>query len=196
MITNQELRDHTIKIAELYFRDMSLISDMSNPSTIHPFLVFELDDEPMLATLEFGDELDICKFNFVIGDPGDGFTGECNTKNMTITIAPDFAEDNNVLLHEMIHAFEYLMEKLTGYSQLHDVVLLCLYNDLKLKIPDLDDLITKHAHLLYGVDITEHGGRHDVLFLLKSYDLDLRLNLPLGTVCGYGRDGFSTQMEE
>lgn len=147
MVTSQDLRDRATEFAELHFRDMSLISDLSNPSTIHPFLVFELDDEPMLATIEFGFELDVGKFNFIIGDLGDGFAGECDRVNMTITIAPQYAEDDIVLLHEMIHAFEYLMEKLAGYSQLHDVVLLCLYNDLKSKIPDLDMRIIDHAHL-------------------------------------------------
>lgn len=196
MVTSQDLRDRASEFTELHFRDMSLMSDMSDPSIIHPFLVFDSADGPMIATTECGDEFDIIKFNFVLGDPGDGFTGECNTKNMTITIAPEFAADDSVLLHEMIHAFEYLMEKLAGYSQLHDVMLLCLYNDLKSKIPDLDMRIIDHAHLENGVDITEHGGRHDILFLLKSFDLDLRLNLPLGSVCGYGRDRFSAQMDE
>jgi hypothetical protein len=88
------------------------------------------------------------------------------------------------------------MEKLTRYSQLHDVVLLCLYNDLKPKTPDPDRLIIEHAHLLTGVNITELGGRHDVLFLLKNYDLDLRHNLPLGTVCGYDRNLESLPLEE
>lgn len=32
----------------------------------------------------------------------------------------------------------------------------------------------------------QFGGVHDLLFLLKSFDLDLRMNYPLGTVFGYG----------
>ena len=33
----------------------------------------------------------------------------------------------------------------------------------------------------------EAGGLHDVLFLLKSFDLDIRKGYDLGTVFGYGR---------
>ena len=128
MITNQELRDRAIEFAESYFKDMSLISDITNPSIIHQFLEFELDGVPILATGDFEIGIDIYDFKFQVGDPGDGFSGEYNTANMAITIAPEFAEDDSVLLHELIHAFEYLIEKLIGYSQLHDVVLLCLYN--------------------------------------------------------------------
>lgn len=84
---------------------------------------------------------------------------------MIISIASEFAEDNSTLLHKTFRAFEYLVEKLTEYSQLHDVVYLCLYEDLKSKIPYFDRLMIKQAHLLTGVDITEQGRRHDLLFL-------------------------------
>ena len=196
MITNQQLGERACEFAESYFRYMRITSDIHEPSIIHDFLVFELDGMELLAVTETGAEMDINAFTFAVGDPGEGFSGECNTANMTITIAPESAEDDNVLLHEMIHAFEHLIDRLRSYSQLHDVVLLCLYNDLKPKIPDLDGRIIHHAHLETGVGITEDGGRHDVLFLLKSFDLDLRLGRPLGTVCGYERDSFTPLIEE
>ena len=59
--------------------------------------------------------------------------------------------------------------------------------DLKTKIPKLDDIISSHAHLLTGSTIYYRGGLHDILFLLKSFDLDIRMGYPLGTVFGYGR---------
>jgi hypothetical protein len=115
MITNQELRNRAIEFAESYFQDMSVISDMSNPSIIHQFLEFELDGVPILATGDFGSGIDIYDFKIFVGDPGDGFSGECNTANMTITIAPEFAEDDSVLLHEMIHAFESALTEDTAW---------------------------------------------------------------------------------
>ncbi len=81
----------------------------------------------------------------------------------------------------MILAFESLMEQRTGCSQLHDVVLRCLYNDLKPKIHELDSLIIQHAHLLNGVDITVQGSRHDDLFLLKV------MTSTCGSICRSGQ---------
>ena len=48
--------------------------------------------------------------------------------------------------------------------------------------------ITGHAHLLTGSTIYSSGGLHDILFLLKSFDLDIRMGYPLGTVFSYGRE--------
>ena len=55
------------------------------------------------------------------------------------------------------------------------------------KIPELDNIITGHAHLLNESVLYKQGGLHDILFLLKSFDLDIRMGYPLGTVFGYGR---------
>ena len=62
-----------------------------------------------------------------------------------------------------------------------------LYKDLRNKISKLDEIITKHAHVFNESDLYEEGGLHDILFLLKSFDLDIRMGYPLGTVFGYGR---------
>lgn len=167
-----------------YFADMRFDSNIYEPSIIHAFLTV---DHGGKECVDSSPELYLTKFNFTVGELGDGIIGECNTANMTITITPEYKNDDATILHEMIHAFEFLIAECTAYSQFHDVVLLCLYNDLQKKIPDLDERILHHAHIVTGVGITELGGRHDVLFLLKSYDLDLRLDLPLGTVCGYDR---------
>jgi hypothetical protein len=80
---------------------------------------------------------------------------------------------------------------------IRDALLISFYNDLKGKLStcnpgypnaDLDSLILDHAHFHNGKTITMIGGEHDVLFYLKSLDLDLRLGYQLGTVCGYGWD--------
>lgn len=63
-----------------------------------------------------------------------------------------------------------------------------LYKDLRNKIPQLDEIITGHAHLLTGSTIYRSGGLHDILFLLKSFDLDIRMGYSLGTVFAYGYD--------
>jgi hypothetical protein len=51
----------------------------------------------------------------------------------------------------------------------------------------LDEIITSHAHMLTGSSLYARGGLHDILFLLKSFDLDIRMGYSLGTVFAYGR---------
>ena len=52
-----------------------------------------------------------------------------------------------------------------------------------------DDATILHelGHILNETELQSQGGTHDILFLLKSFDLDLRKGYPLGTVFGYGR---------
>ena len=112
-----------------------------------------------------------------------GICGSFNHRNSVLTVEPD-AEDSTVL-HEMIHLHEFLINDQPLY--MHDMLYWALYQDLKNKIPKLDEIITGHAHLLTGSSLFNKGGLHDILFLLKSFDLDIRMGYPLGTVFGYGR---------
>lgn len=61
-----------------------------------------------------------------------------------------------------------------------------LYHDLRSKIEDLDRRMERQGHIVMQEELAQFGGVHDLLFLLKSFDLDLRMNYPLGTVFGYG----------
>jgi len=70
-----------------------------------------------------------------------------------------------------------------------------LYKKLSSQIEDLDSRILAHANIHSGTDIAQRGGSHDILFLLKSFDLDLQCGYKLGTVCGYGRDDFESELE-
>ena len=110
----------------------------------------------------------------------DGFFRE----QESLLCAPPDAEDSTVL-HEMIHLHESVINGLPMYF--HDMLYWALYQDLRDRIPALDEIITAQAHLLTGSTLYESGGLHDILFLLKSFDLDIRMGYPLGTVFGYGR---------
>ncbi len=112
--------------------------------------------------------------------------GSFNPKTYTLTVSPDYLDDDDVILHEMIHLHEFVINQLPMFY--HDMLYWALYQDLREQIPKLDEIITGHAHLLTGTDLYHHGGTHDILFLLKSFDLDIRMNYPLGTVFSYGRD--------
>ena len=112
--------------------------------------------------------------------------GLFNPREQALIISPESLENDSIILHELIHLHEFVLNELPMFY--HDMVYWALYKDLKEKIPQLDDIITGHAHLLTGSLIYLKGGVHDILFLLKSFDLDIRKGYPLGTVFAYGRD--------
>ncbi len=107
----------------------------------------------------------------------DNSSGMCSGSTRTITIDPGRTADedalNVTLLHEMIHAYEYMLPEI--YRQ---YVAVRLFQKLEPLIPDLMDLI--------NADIQSEVREHSVLFMLKALDLDLRLNKPPGTVYSYG----------
>lgn len=120
----------------------------------------------------------------------DGALG-CVSGDYSVTIDPEQMKDDggkSTILHELIHLYILALANVSQFY--HDILLLCLYNDLKGKIADLDNRILSHTHIINGEKITKLGGEHDILFFLKSLDLDFRCGYKLGTVCGYGRDEF------
>lgn len=110
--------------------------------------------------------------------------GQYDRKNQIMTISPEYLEDDSAILHEMIHLHEGVINDLPLFY--HDTLLFCLYKDLSKKIETLDEIIEKQGHLLNEQALYETGGLHDLLFLLKSFDLDLKKGYQLGTVFGYG----------
>ena len=114
----------------------------------------------------------------------EGFSGCFNRKDYSLSVGPFSIDDDSVVLHEMIHLHEFVINDLPMFY--HDAVLYCLYRDLSHKITDLNERIEAHGHILNSSQIAETGGVHDILFLLKSFDLDLKMGYKLGTVFGYG----------
>ena len=112
--------------------------------------------------------------------------GYFDEHEQVICLPPESIDDNRVVMHEMIHLHEFVINSQPMFF--HDMLLWALYADLRKRIPKLDEIITDHAHALTGSSIYWRGGTHDILFLLKSFDLDIRMGWPLGTVFGYGKD--------
>lgn len=110
--------------------------------------------------------------------------GRFDYEKQELSVSPSHLENDAVILHEMIHMHECVINELPLFY--HDAILICLYNDLLKKIPDLPPRIMEHGHILNEQDLYELGGLHDILFLLKSFDLDLKMGYKLGTVFGYG----------
>lgn len=123
-------------------------------------------------------------FTYHVKELGNGIAGQFDGQNFSLTVAPEYTGDDSAILHEMIHLHELVIALLPTFY--HDAVLFCLYKDLAKKIDDLDERIEAHGHILNSSAIAKIGGAHDILFLLKSFDLDLRMGYKLGTVFGYG----------
>lgn len=121
-------------------------------------------------------------FIFKVEDQQDG-SGYFEESSQTLCITPESLEKDHVILHEMIHMHEYAINGLPTFF--HDMVYWALYKSLKDKVPNIDEIISNHARLVSEWVIQKCGGTHDILFLLKSFDLDLRKGYPLGTVFGY-----------
>lgn len=168
-MTQQERLFEKLKTFDTFFNDMAFAPDGNRPNC-YEWFIFKVE-------------------------PIDDINGCFSPLEQTIIISPESIEYDNVILHEMIHAYEFLLDELPVE---HDVIYWTLYQDLKSKIHNIDDIITKCVPLL----IDEHKeleGYHDVLFLLKSLDLDIRMLYPLGTVFSYGftevLKGFSYEAE-
>lgn len=111
--------------------------------------------------------------------------GAYNRKDMSIGIRLKSGKPvPTVLAHEMIHSYEHQLENLN--PALKEYVLVRLYSRLSRDIPDLEARMEQHLEVTEHRSIENGGGRHGLLFLLKSYDIDLKMGEPLGTVFGYG----------
>jgi transcriptional regulator with XRE-family HTH domain len=86
------------------------------------------------------------------------------------------------LLHEMIHAYD---EKLSRLIMVREFLLLDIYEHLCKRIgkKKLRECIYCEIH----PDVMINHG-HNLLFLLKSFDLDIRRGIKLGSVFAYGRE--------
>ena len=124
-------------------------------------------------------------FKFKVADLIAGAAGFFDPEEQLLCVGPEFVDNDIVILHEMIHLHEFVINDLPMYF--HDMVYWALYQKLGKQIPKLDEIINSHAHLLTGNEIYFQGGTHDILFLLKSFDLDIRNGYSLGTIFGYGR---------
>lgn len=179
----QELYDKMLAFGKDYFQDM-IFADGSPAFELT--LVEYGDGQTVGDTLpEILDPFSYDAYRVKVETLGEDTEGQFNPGEKTITLIPEKVDDDATLFHEMIHLHEELINTLPMYY--HDMLLWSLYADLKNKIEDLDKVITDHAYLLSGNTIYESGGTHDILFLLKSLDLDIRKGYPLGTVFAYGR---------
>jgi len=168
----KKLYERALAFEERYFKDMRLESFSKRLTEMQ-------DAETGIVYQEGFDQafdLSVAQWRYVIKGDLDS-DGRCNGSERVIEIHPNHEKNNEVLLHEMIHAYEFLLfEASPSYGQ---YVLLALYNKLSKKVPGLMKLVTLDSHIALNV--------HTPLFMLKSIDLDIRLRRPLGTIYEYDR---------
>jgi hypothetical protein len=125
----------------------------------------------------------ISSWEFRIVKENNEFVGRCNGPDKIIEIVQN-DDIENILLHEMIHAYEYI---LLEYPFYHQYVLLKLYEKILSKIPNLIKIIE--------ADKNRYTIEHTPLSLLKSFDIDLELGLPVGTIYSYGREEIYKELQ-
>lgn len=195
----REYRDTRSKadeeLAEIVYKNEQYFDDMCFElgSIVHDFVSCQLQDEDGEVYETSSDkfmDLRSQKWRFYVKK-----LREKNTMGVTylnerkIIINVPYKDDLKTILHEMIHAHETLINQMPSFY--HDILVFSLYKSLSAKIPDLYDRIVRHTHEHFGMEITFQGGEHDMLFFLKSLDLDLKLGYELEAICGYGRDEYS-----
>ena len=175
-----ELFTRMMAFEEDYFEDMTLSKD-SDISAFTDEETGEMVDNPT----DYSQYLSLNKYRIYVV-PYDGSIGGCYFPlEKKFEIADKYVEDETILLHEMIHAYE---ELLTAQENNY-YVCIKLYEKLRTQVPELMSMIATHSHDF----IREES--HSPFFLLKSFDLDIRLGKPFGTVCGYKREEYFNSEE-
>lgn len=177
--TSEEYNLHSIilEYENTYFADMTFQED-SLCWEIASFIDEEFDHLYL--------ELSPAMYRCYIVDNKKPYWGQCNGMERTISITQSHVSDKSVILHEMIHAYEFILSQHEPILQ--EYLLLALYKKLLPSIPDLDKRLVEHSEIYGQHCVSSIGGNHGLLFYLKSLDLDIRCGYSLGTVCGYGRD--------
>ena len=174
---------------EELFLDMTFKSDDLVKKAIMCKSFIAENDKWISDTVPIPDELecfDYCWFDYKVKSFGNDNEGSFNCKTQTLSVDENSLNCNSTILHEMIHLHEYVVNEQPLFF--HDTLFWCLYKSLRERIPNLDKLIDDHGHIFNETNLLNKGGLHDTLFLLKSYDLDLKMGYKLGTVFGYGYD--------
>jgi len=169
----RQIKEAMIKYERLYFQDLiyahgSITSDIFSG----------------IDTRDITADLSIANVNIDFKDMGK-CPGSYERDTNTIFLNY-FYFDYFTLLHEMIHAYSDTLRKYDyGYS-LRNYATFKLYEHLRGKIKDIEGMITKWLRFDIQNGLIDQGRiGHDVLFYLKSIDIELQLNFTPCEVIGY-----------
>ena len=180
---SEEINDLTIKILMLedYFDDMMLDKkSIMGKYTEMPYNDFCDDTNNGTDALSLMGNHYRFKISYDTPDDCGGYN--CQADKL-IVINKSTINNDNVALHEMLHAHEQILLSINHIVR--DTLLLELYKKLKPQIKNLDGIIDFHANINHNIELEKIGGEHSLLFLLKSLDIDLRRGNELFTIFGY-----------
>lgn len=174
--------DHFIEECS-YFSDMEF--DYDNPYC--PFLL-EYYENTDYNTPSYANKFMPKLSNFRYEDLKGKIFSRYDRKNsiMILNKGLDDEEESIGLLHSMIHYYEDKVNRISYHY--HDILVIALYRSLSRKVEDLDDLIIEYGRIqnIEHMDSDIHD-EHDILFLLKSFDLDIKMDLEIGTIYNNGQ---------
>lgn len=178
-----EVYDLTIRVLmlERYFDDMMLDKkSIMEKYTKMPFNDFSDDTNNGTDSLSLMGQHYRFEISTNIQNDYDGYNDQ---SEKLIVINKSVINNDNVILHEMLHAHEQILLSINHIVR--DALILELYKKLKNQVKNLDAIIDFHANINHNIRLSELGGEHSLLFLLKSLEIDLRCNNELFTVFGY-----------
>ena len=173
------LLSEAIAAEDELFSDMLLVD--------HPALLEVFHDRGM------GNPYSIEHANFSVSEHTDDTNGSYDRHSRTITVALPY--EQTTLYHEMIHYYIDMLQRPNPTIEeeptrrdisICELLTVTLWNRLIGPIPDLPQITEFFLERVGHLDLENEGGIHDLLFLLKSFDIDLRLGLQLGYTFGYG----------
>lgn len=165
-------------LKKIYKMEIELFGDLLFEEPLEEDLL-DPDNAPLMSLDdEGGFPLDEIRISF---EPNFEFEGNYwdNLHHIVVKSEKPF----DAVIHEVLHAYEAYYEK---RKPLHGFWTIRLYSRLLPKVSHLDEICT--AFVINGTFgfATDMGATHSMFFLLKSLDIDLRLDIPLGTTFGYG----------
>ena len=181
-----ELNSKMYDFGEKFFSDMMFEQDSIVGKYLECKTSENIYDEEMIDYMPipelsiFSYDMVICKIESMEKD----YMGCFNEAEMTLTVGPEFVNDDHVILHEMIHIHEFLLSKIDVLYR--DILFYELYKKISNEIDNINDLMDMWCNGVNQLGIKQKGGRHSPLFLLKSLDIDLQCGYELGTTMGYG----------
>mgnify|MGYP007069882023 CR=1 FL=1 len=170
------LQSFCLECEEKYFDDM-ILATTSIMGDIVDIAYEQFDFIPL--------GIEYAALRFFIVNTND-FLGCFYRYERKIEIDQKSLQNKSVILHELIHFYEWQLENTFPVAK--ELLTIRLYRNLAKTIDNLDTLIESHCDLFDQEETFNNTGNHGLLFYLKSLDLDIRCGYTLGTVCGYGRD--------
>lgn len=127
------------------------------------------------------------KYRLNVNDD-DKYKGGLKNWERIISINKNNVKEKAVILHEMLHAHIEILNR--ENLILRDILIIELYKHLLPLYPDLDSWILKHCNIPHNIDFSKEAGEHDLLFFLKSLDLDYKCKFKPFTVFGYNYEDY------